>query len=583
MTAPPVVAAALEYAARGWPVFPLQAAIRGVKESGKRPLTKHGVKDATTDARQIRAWWATWAEANVGIACGEELVVVDIDTATPPAPFDELPASLTVTTGRGMHVYLDPAGETFPNRANVRPGVDVRSAGGYVVAPPSVHYTGRVYQWGEGVELAGVPERWLAYMRRAKLERAPAPRLDFDGDAGDVMQRARAYLRAIPGAVSGQGGHAQTFTAAMAMVRGFALGEADGVALLASEYNPKCSPPWSPRELAHKVKSALADGTMPIGSLRNAERERAMPNNVVPISPPPEWGDVPPPDDEWMPNGVGPAAPTPFVAELLETNTRAAAHWRGRGKANGDTSARGYDIAVARDVFQAGGTDQDAESAVLSRADGHAAMMPPGYLADVLRRGRDSIVPTKEERAAAYASQKLAEAVDMVEAVTLYRTDPPTYELTVGGVRFDATAACIVNRGRMLTRIVEATNTIPELPKKRYEQWVAAVLARAVVVEMPEDASEAGGIMSEIAYMLEGMAVGEDGDALERGLAYVDDRGRSCIKLRPFSKQVKTSMPKLGQHTLCKMLVTLGWTTATIRIGSDPKQHRVWRKECEET
>ncbi len=69
------------------------------------------------------------------------------------------------------------------------------------------------------------------------------------------IDRARQYLAKIPGAVSGQGGHNQTFSVACALVNGFALSEYDAYALL-SEYNQRCAPPWSERELKHKIASA---------------------------------------------------------------------------------------------------------------------------------------------------------------------------------------------------------------------------------------------------------------------------------------------------------------------------------------
>jgi hypothetical protein len=50
LPASPILDAALDAAARGWPVFPLAA-------GGKQPLTKHGFKDATIDPAQVRAWW----------------------------------------------------------------------------------------------------------------------------------------------------------------------------------------------------------------------------------------------------------------------------------------------------------------------------------------------------------------------------------------------------------------------------------------------------------------------------------------------------------------------------------------------
>ena len=71
-----------------------------------------------------------------------------------------------------------------------------------------------------------------------------------------VVDRARAYLAAMPPAIAGQGGHDQTFAAACALVHGFALDPETALALL-REYNARCLPPWSERELAYKIISAV--------------------------------------------------------------------------------------------------------------------------------------------------------------------------------------------------------------------------------------------------------------------------------------------------------------------------------------
>src|SRR5260370_34058436 len=75
----PLLDAALAYASRGWPVFPC-------KPDSKRPLTEHGVKDATTDPDIIRGWWTQWPNALIGFACGHAsgVFVLDLDVEDDP-------------------------------------------------------------------------------------------------------------------------------------------------------------------------------------------------------------------------------------------------------------------------------------------------------------------------------------------------------------------------------------------------------------------------------------------------------------------------------------------------------------------
>ncbi|HPD16232.1 MAG TPA: bifunctional DNA primase/polymerase [Planctomycetota bacterium] len=138
-----ILEAALEYAARGWLVFPL-------KPSGKTPLTPHGFKDATTDPEQIRAWWTQHPDANVGIRTGavSGLVVLDIDChgeadgeaslAKLQEDFGRLPPTLEVKTpSGGRHLYFVHRDGEVKSRNGLRPGLDLKADGGYVVAPPS--------------------------------------------------------------------------------------------------------------------------------------------------------------------------------------------------------------------------------------------------------------------------------------------------------------------------------------------------------------------------------------------------------------------------------------------------------------
>jgi RecA-family ATPase len=80
-------------------------------------------------------------------------------------------------------------------------------------------------------------------------------------------ERARLYTKAMPPAISGSGGHSQTFALAVALAHGFNLHEADCWGIL-QEYNTTCSPPWGERELRHKMKDAYnTPHTKPLGWL----------------------------------------------------------------------------------------------------------------------------------------------------------------------------------------------------------------------------------------------------------------------------------------------------------------------------
>lgn len=85
------------------------------------------------------------------------------------------------------------------------------------------------------------------------------------------LDRARAYAAKVPGAVSGQNGHSTTYDLARVLVHDFALAEHDALAIL-TDWNSTCSPPWSPRELEHKINQAA---TKPHNTPRGAKLDVA--------------------------------------------------------------------------------------------------------------------------------------------------------------------------------------------------------------------------------------------------------------------------------------------------------------------
>lgn len=152
---PSMYDAAIEYAKKGFAVFPL-------KYRDKVPLTRNGCKDATTDAAQIKAWWQKYPNANIGLATGsvsQNVFVIDLDIDEDcgidgyhsledwQREHGDFPETWTAITGRGgYHLYYRGNGK-IKNRAGIIDGVDIRGNGGYVVAPPSIHKNGNRYEW----------------------------------------------------------------------------------------------------------------------------------------------------------------------------------------------------------------------------------------------------------------------------------------------------------------------------------------------------------------------------------------------------------------------------------------------------
>ena len=136
---------------------------------GKHPRTSHGVKDATSDREQIERWWTRWPNANIGIATGMGIVVLDLDGETGREWLEEnserVPKTLRVTTGNGIHLYFQtPDGEPIGNRkitGGERGEVLLKGNGGYVVAPPSDHPSGVKYAFDDpDAEVATIPS-WI--------------------------------------------------------------------------------------------------------------------------------------------------------------------------------------------------------------------------------------------------------------------------------------------------------------------------------------------------------------------------------------------------------------------------------------
>jgi len=186
--------AALEYARRGWAVLPLHTAHNAscscgkpaCEEIGKHPRfhlgdLQHGLLNATTNEALVSKWWARWSDANIAIATGtiSGFIVLDIDVAPEydgnatlkalEAQHGRLPDTVqSLRGGGGRHILFADAGLVLRNNTELAAGLHIKANGGYIVAPPSWHETGKEYQWEasyspEDVPLAPIPV-WLVKM-----------------------------------------------------------------------------------------------------------------------------------------------------------------------------------------------------------------------------------------------------------------------------------------------------------------------------------------------------------------------------------------------------------------------------------
>ena len=141
--------AALKYQRRGLAIIPIGA--------NKRPLfswKKYTTKIPTR--KQIKAWWIKYPYANIGIITGKisNLTVVDIEAG---GNIDAYPDTLVCQTGGGGYHFYYRYTEQLKNKVRIKELTDIRNDSGYVVAPPSVHQSGKRYKWYIRKKIAPFP------------------------------------------------------------------------------------------------------------------------------------------------------------------------------------------------------------------------------------------------------------------------------------------------------------------------------------------------------------------------------------------------------------------------------------------
>ena len=249
------------YAKQGFDVFPVHRPVKGkcscgdadCESVGKHPVPRDGVKSAASSQTKVEYWWDE-TDWNIGLHCNK-VTVLDVDGEEGKeeirrlviendavATFSKRPRAST--GGGGYHFFFkrSPAG----NKVKFRPGLDIRSEGGYIVAPPSLHSSGTRYSWdvtlADGV-LAPMPQ-WLLELANGKSKLqittrdGPRPTMDIHA-LGEITKGGRNHEMArLCGRLYWEGKEG---------------GEVLG--LMHAINSMCCSPPLKDREVAHIVES----------------------------------------------------------------------------------------------------------------------------------------------------------------------------------------------------------------------------------------------------------------------------------------------------------------------------------------
>lgn len=299
---------------------------------------KHPIHDkwhlTMPTAAQVAEWFEPWPDANIGVAMGPRSGIIDIETDCDEGEEwladlweGKAPATATFRSGRvgggGLHrlyqfradlpllgnkkiILGTKQGGDYRHIADLKLGNGVdevtgQPKGSQSIFPPSMHSSGHRYKWvisPEDSPPAALPD-WVA-VKLVALCRPPAPPAPPPfTNSPQAVERCRKFVAKMPPAISGQGGHDQTLQVACETVR-FALSDSDAAAVMA-EYNARCQPQWSERDLAHKLADAKVKAAGEFGSRLNESRATPPPPTNGSAAKPAKHEPKPSPIDQYKP------------------------------------------------------------------------------------------------------------------------------------------------------------------------------------------------------------------------------------------------------------------------------------------
>lgn len=243
-------------------IFPIK---RGAKFP---PLVKDWENVATDDPAQIAAWKERFPDCNWGIACGpSNLIVVDEDEPGSLLALElegalNFPTTREVRTPRpGRHLYY-----IGYIRSSIKkyPGIDIKSAGGYVLAPGSKTSTGTYTLINDCDPVAPDPRLLECGAPEERERRIESPACALDSPSAVLRAKEYADFQAEP-SIQGEGGDNNLFRVAC-RIRDLGVSQDTCLEILSGRWNSRCVPPWDFEDLEKKIGNAYRYARDQIGS-----------------------------------------------------------------------------------------------------------------------------------------------------------------------------------------------------------------------------------------------------------------------------------------------------------------------------
>lgn len=266
----------------------------------------------------------------------------------------------------------------------------------------------------------------------------------------------------------------------------------------------------------------------------------------------------------------------PRVKQLIESDKKIGNLYHGRGKPgtdeNGrplDTTSSGYDISFLMALARKGVREfSELASALYHRADDAARAKGAEYIRRTVQHALER-VPEKDKKKEPFQ-------LDFeVEKVSTFASVPPQIVLRINGKDLTLSVPELLSRGRFRTKFVEMMRWVPSMPSEdgEWDEIVNGWFAQAETIEQPPEASTENLRRAEIERAIDGCAIGESADDLDRGLVLLRD-GLRVFKSTPLLARVRQSFQDVSTWVLCRHLRELGYAPDSVRV--DEVTVRVW-------